>query len=144
MRKTHNLSSHHHPREIQFVAVPLAPVRTTRVIATWYSLEHGVNPVLMCVACVFFFVFLSCIVCHSSFIFLVNIRVIQCVEKWACYFKVKCMYMVLCMSGNLNEKQNQKRKFTLQRLGVKLIHLNLFTQFLLSATSIRFQSCWSC
>lgn len=100
MRKTHNLSSHHHPWEIQFVAVPLAPVRTTRVIATCYSLEHGVNSVLMCVACVFFFSFLCCIVCHSGFIFLVIIRVIQCVGK------VECLYMVVCVCGNLREAKS--------------------------------------
>ena len=78
MRKTHNLSSHDHPWEIQFVAVPLAPVRTTRVIATWYSLEHGVNSVLMCVACVFSL--LCCIVCQNSF-FMGVIRVIHSVRK---------------------------------------------------------------
>lgn len=87
MRKTHNLSSHHHPWEIQFVAVPLAPVRTTRVIATWYSSEHGgklcVNVCCMC--CFFvFFSFLCCIVCHSSFIFLAIIGVIQCVGTVQC------------------------------------------------------------
>lgn len=67
MRKTHNLSSHHHPWEIQFVAVPLAPVHTKRVIATWYSVEHGIKPVLMSVACVsgclgFSFVWFVCFV----------------------------------------------------------------------------------
>lgn len=71
----------------------------------------------MCVACVV--VFLSCIVCHSSFIFLLITRVIQCAGKWECSLKVKCMYMVCVWArGNLNEKRNQKHKFTLAGVGI--------------------------
>lgn len=63
MRKTHNLSSHHHPWEIQFIAIPLTLVRTKRVIAMWYSLEHGVK----CVACVFPFYVALCVIAVSFF-----------------------------------------------------------------------------
>lgn len=131
MRKTHNLSSHHHPWEIQFVAVPLAPVHTKRVIATWQSLEHGVKPVLMCVACVA--VFLSCIVCHSSFIFLLITRVIQCAGKWECSLKVKCMYMVLCVRVETSMKNETKSTDSrLQELGstvsVTLVHFTSLVQ----------------
>lgn len=150
MRKTHNLSSHHHPWEIQFVPVPLAPVRTTRVIATWYSLEHVVNSVLMCVASVFFvvvFSFLCCILCHSSFIFLVIIRVIQCVGKVEClYWRGVCSSLYVCRESSMKCYYTVSTNLHIQKLGFPyrfcLVHLKHVTisylQFLLCATIIRF------
>lgn len=128
MRKTHNLSSHHHPWEIQFVAVPLAPVHTKRVTATWHSLEHGIKPVLMSVACVSFFFglfcVLSCVVCHGSLIFLLIRGVIQCASKQKCSLKERCMYTVLCACRDLNEEWKQ-----MQELGstvrVQRVHCSL-------------------
>lgn len=65
MRKTHNLSSHHHPWEIQFIAVPLASVRTARVIAARHGLERGVNSALVfvCVVLLLFFFHYCVVVC---------------------------------------------------------------------------------
>lgn len=87
MRKPHNLSSHYHPWEIQFVTVPL--VRGTRVTVTWRSHETWSN--VCCMRC-----YGSCIVCQSSFIFLASIRVIQCAGKRQCFLKTDHGHVPLC------------------------------------------------